>query len=462
MNGRIHFVGIGGAGMSAIAKVLLEMGQPVSGSDIKESANIARLREQGAQIAIGHSAENIAGASTVVISSAIPETNPELAAAREQGVEVLIRAQMLVKLAEGRTMIAVAGTHGKTTTTSMIAVVLERAGVSPTFVIGGELNDIGTNAQYGSGGLFVAEADESDGSFMYLSPKMAVVTNVEADHLDHYRSFEEIEATFEQFLAKLPPDGLAIICGDAPNLAAIAERSGVRTITYGLADHNNVTAADVQALDGGISFAVSERGSALGTASLQVPGSHNVANALATIAVCRALDVPFDEIARVLGEFSGVKRRFQRIGACGQVTVVDDYAHHPTEVRATLAAARSGSWRRVVCVFQPHRYSRTKLLGSDFGLAFDDADMVVLTDVYGAGEEPEPGVSGKLLVDAILHRSPHAAVAYIPKRGEIALFLRGSVREGDLVITMGAGDVWAVGPELLDVMSGGESCEVAQ
>lgn len=443
--------------MSAIAKVLLEVGTPVSGSDIKESANIARLREQGAHIVIGHHPRNIAGASTIVVSSAIAKANPEVAAAQEQGIEVLVRAQMLAKLGEGKTMIAVAGTHGKTTTTSMIALVLERTGRRPTFLIGGELNDIGTNAQYGEGELFVAEADESDGSFLHLSPKIAVVTNVEADHLDHYASFAEIEATFEQFLGRLPADGRAIVCGDSPTLRSLAERVGVPTLTYGFDESNDFVATSLTSSDVGNTFEVSEKGRPIGTVSLQVPGRHNVENALATLAVCRSLGIEVSEIARVLSEFSGVKRRFQRIGTCGAVTVVDDYAHHPTEVQATLAAARTGPWRRVVCVFQPHRFSRTRLLGTDFGLAFDDADFVVLTDVYGAGEEPEPGVSGKLLVDAILHRSPYSQVAYIPKRAEIAAFLRGSVRQGDLVITMGAGDVWTVGPELLDAIEDSDS-----
>jgi len=438
--------------MSAIAKVLLEVGTPVSGSDMKESANITRLREQGAHIAIGHAPQNVTGASTVVVSSAIRDSNPELIAAQEQGIEVLVRAQMLARLGEGRTMVAVAGTHGKTTTTSMIALVLKRAGARPTFLIGGELNDIGTNAEYGEGDLFVAEADESDGSFLHLSPKIAVVTNIEPDHLDHYASYDEIERTFERFLSCLPADGRAIVCGDSPNLVSLVERTAASTLTYGFDERNDFVGSEVTALNGGISFEVSEKGRPLGAMTLQVPGRHNALNALATVAVCRYLGIDAAEISRVLSEFSGVKRRFQRIGTSRSVTVVDDYAHHPTEVQATLSAARTGPWNRVVCVFQPHRFSRTRLLGAEFGLAFDDADVVVLTDVYGAGEEPEPGVSGKLLVDAILHRSPYSQVAYIPKRAEIAPFLAESVREGDLVITMGAGDVWTVGPELLDAM----------
>ncbi|RJQ54115.1 MAG: UDP-N-acetylmuramate--L-alanine ligase [Actinobacteria bacterium] len=457
---RIHFIGIGGAGMSAIATVLLEMGVPVSGSDLKESANSRRLAELGARIAIGHRPQNIEDASTVVISSAIPDSNPELAAARESGIEVLIRAEMLARLGRRKKTLAVAGTHGKTTTTSMIALVLERAGLEPTFLIGGELNDIGSNAKHGAGEYLVAEADESDGSFLHLAPHIAVVTNVEADHLDHYDSFEQIKETFARFLSKLPPDGAAIVCGDDAALLEIARACAPIVVSYGFAAHNDYRATDPAALNGGGKFEVTERGSRLGPVRLKVPGDHNMANALATIAAARLLGLEFDAIAGVLAEFSGVKRRFQHIGCLGQVTVVDDYAHHPTEVRATLAAAKGGEWRRVVCVFQPHRFSRTRLLGSEFGRAFDEADVVVLTDVYGAGEEPEPGVSGKLLVDAVLRRSPRAQVAYIPKRGDIASFLRSSVRGGDLVITMGAGDVWTCGPELLEALEGeGEGSE---
>lgn len=439
--------------MSAIAKVLLELGMPVSGSDIKESANCVRLREQGAEITIGHASENVTGAATVVISSAIPESNPEIVAAREQGIEVLVRAQMLAKLGESKTTIAVAGTHGKTTTTSMIALVLERGGLQPTFLIGGEVNDIGSNAKHGAGDLMVVEADESDGSFLHLSPHVAVVTNVEADHLDHYQTLDRVHAAFEDFLKKVPSDGAAVICGDDKDLLAIAGRAGVKTVTYGFADSNDFVASDVCASDGGTSFSVSERGRELGRAALRVPGKHNVANGMATIALCRRLGMEFETIAEVLSQFSGVQRRFQRMGCERDVTVVDDYAHHPTEVRATLAAARDGRWQRVVCVFQPHRFSRTKLLGNQFDSAFDDADIVVLTEVYGAGEEPEPGVSGKLLVDAVLHRRPRSQVAYIPKRAGIASYLRDSVRQGDLVITMGAGDVWTVGTELLEAMT---------
>ncbi len=458
----IHFVGIGGAGMSAIANVLLEMGAPVSGSDIKESANSRRLEELGARITIGHDARNIDGASTVVISSAIPESNPELAAARDRGVEVLIRAEMLARLGEGKKTLAVAGTHGKTTTTSMIALVLERNRLEPTFLIGGELNDIGSNARYGAGDLLVAEADESDGSFLHLSPHFAVVTNVEPDHLDHYASFEEIKETFARFLGRLPSAGTAVVCGDDPVLLEIALAAAPRVVTYGFGSDNDYVARNAEVLNGGVEFEVSEREAELGNVILKVPGSHNVLNGLATIAVARLLGLEFSQVARVLSEFSGVKRRFQHVGRLREITVVDDYAHHPTEVKATLAAAREGDWRRVVCVFQPHRFSRTKLLGSQFGPSFEDADLIVLTDVYGAGEEPEPGVSGKLLVDALLQKAPRAQVAYIPRRGDVASFLKAQVREGDLVITMGAGDVWTVGPELLNALAeGAGSAETA-
>ncbi len=281
-----------------------------------------------------------------------------------------------------------------------------------------------------------------------------VVTNVEPDHLDHYASFEEIKEAFGRFLSRLPADGVAVVCGDDSVLLEIALASAPKVITYGFGAGNDYVASEAAALNGGGSFVVSERGEMAGEFVLKVPGRHNVLNALAAVAVSRVVGLEFAQVSTVLSQFSGVKRRFQRIGELGEITVVDDYAHHPTEVRATLAAARNGGWRRVVCVFQPHRFSRTRLLGPEFGPSFADADVVVVTDVYGAGEEPEPGVNGKLLVDAVLARFPRSQVAYIPKRGDIAPFLSSKVQKGDLVITMGAGDVWTVGHELLEALSG--------
>lgn len=454
---KAHFVGIGGAGMSGIARVLLAMGWTVTGSDLKESRNTLQLREEGAEVFIGHAPSNVGNAGVVVISAAVAPNNCEVEAARGNGQRVVSRAEMVAELAKGKRSIAVAGTHGKTTTTSMISSVFDAAGLNPTFLIGGELNDIGSNAKYGSGEFLITEADESDGSLLKLRPELAVVTNVEADHLDYYGSVERIEETFCRFLSGLAPDGTAVVCGDHEGARGAAERCPGRVVTYGLEGDRDFSAGAVKLTGCGSEFTVKGPEGSLGRVSLSVPGIHNVYNALATIAVAVVVGVDFRRVSSALRRFSGVKRRFEVKGSATGVTLVDDYAHHPSEVKATLAAARAGDWPRVVCVFQPHRFSRTKLLGREFGWAFRAADLVVLTDVYGAGEEPEPGVTGKLILDAVLHDSPATNVAYLPKKTEILSFLRGIVEEGDLVLTMGAGDIWAVGEELLDLLKARES-----
>lgn len=449
---RYHFIGIGGAGMSGIARVLIAMGQQVSGSDLKESRNTMRLCELGAEIFIGHSSQSVNGAEIVVVSSAIPDSNCELRAAQERNVPVLVRAEMLAQLARGKLAIAVAGTHGKTTTTSMISLLLEQNNLDPTFLIGGELNDIGSNAKYGRGKYFVAEADESDGSFLFLEPKIVVITNIEADHLDYYGSYDRIEETFRRFTRRLSEDGLAIVCGDFDNIKKVVTDAGRRYTTYGTSRDSDLTAEDINLTSFGSSFTVSGKGRKLGKVVLRVPGMHNVYNALAAVSLGLHLEISFGNIAAALERFGGVQRRFQLMGSCDGITLIDDYAHHPTEVRVTLEAARVGDWNRIIGVFQPHRYSRTKYLHREFAHAFDNADVIVLTDIYGAGEEPVPGVTGKLLVDAVLQGNSHKQVVYLPKKSDIRDFLLTSAKPGDLILTMGAGDIWTAGEEFLEIL----------
>jgi UDP-N-acetylmuramate--alanine ligase len=446
--------------MSAIARVLAQMGWSISGSDLKESRNTERLRQEGIVVHIGHDPANLGEPDRVVVSSAIPKSNAEYAAAVERGLPILLRAQMLGEIASQHRTVSVAGTHGKTTTTSMIALALERAGLEPTILIGGELNDIGTNGKYGRGGVLVTEADESDGTLLEIDPTWVVLTNVEHDHPDHYASYEDCEAVFARYLGQVPEDGAAIYWSDAENLVRLVERAGIRGIGYGFDEGAEVRGLGLELSGGAARFHVQVRGEDAGEVELRVPGHHNALNALGCIAMALELGVPFEEVATVLAHFTGAQRRFQRVGERADVVVVDDYAHHPTEIRATLEGARTGDWERVVAVFQPHRYTRTRAFGRQFGEAFDAADVVVLTDVYGAGEDPMPGVSVRLVLDSLLERDPKKPVAYLPRLADIPAFLGSKVRPGDLVLTMGAGDVWQVGPELLGMLSeerGGDS-----
>lgn len=456
----IHFLGIGGAGMSGIAKVLLEMGYQVSGSDLKDSRYTRALRDMGAVISIGHKEENLENPDVVVVSSAIPESNSELRTALENNIPVVKRAEMLAWLGKHMRGIAVAGTHGKTTTTSMISFAFEKSNLDPTFLIGGELNDIGSNAKHGSGEFLVTEADESDGSLLHLHPEVIVLTNVEADHLDYYSSLQEIEDIFLTFVSSLPENGFVVACVDNPGVARLIERSDKRFVTYGIESKEACSEGDcdfiarnIKHRNLGSTYDLYHADRYLASVKLNVPGIHNVYNSLATIVLSVELGLNLDTILDALSQFSGVKRRFQLIGETPEVTLVDDYAHHPTEVKATLSAAKSGDWERLICVFQPHRYSRTKFLGREFGLAFEDADLVVLTDVYAAGEEPMPGVTGKVIVDAVLMESPRKNVVYLPNKGEIPKFLLETVREGDLVLTMGAGDICYIGEDFLGMLS---------
>lgn len=436
--------------MSSLAVVCLAHGYRVTGSDIKESANTHSLRGQGAEVSVGHDTANVVGSALVIVSSAIRKSNPELHEARRRKIPVISRAELLSLLMKDKDGIAIAGTHGKTTTTSMIALMLEKAGLDPTFLIGGELNDIGSGARHGRGRYLVAEADESDGSLLCLDPKIAVLTNVEADHLDHYRSLAEIERTFLEFLRRLPEDGYALICGDHPGARNLTRSLKGDYYTYGLGDGCDFKAKDVRLVIDQNRFTCYRGDVRLGTVSLRVPGLHNVLNALATVSLGHLLGLDFSVAASALKSFGGVRRRFQYLGRAGDITLVDDYAHHPTEVEATLKAARTGRWGRVVTVFQPHRYSRTSHLHREFGRSFACADVVVVTDVYAADEEPIPGVDGKLIVDSILKEEPHKNVAYLPKKADISDYLVSLLEAGDILLTMGAGDVWVVGNEVLE------------
>ncbi len=447
---RIHFVGIGGVGMCGIAEVLLNLGYEVSGSDLKESASTERLQSFGAQIFIGHQAGNVAGADVLVVSSAINAANPEIALALEQRIPVVPRAEMLAELMRYRHGIAVAGTHGKTTTTSMVATVLSHGGVDPTAVIGGKLDSLGSNAKLGQGKFLVAEADESDGSFLHLSPTIAVVTNIDADHLDYYSGLDEIKDIFVDFINKVPFYGLAVLCLDDANIQEIIPRVKKRFTTYGLQNQADYQAINIVHEAGGTAFDVVKRGEVLGRISFRMPGRHNVLNALSVVAVAMELGLDFSVITEGFKDFGGVQRRFQ-IKYDQDVMVVDDYGHHPAEIKATLAAARAGWQRRVVAVFQPHRYSRTKFLLEDFATAFYQCDYLLVTDIYAAGEAPIEGVSAELLAQKVAghgHKNAH----YVGDRDLLTAHLMAAVQPGDIVITLGAGDVWKVGEGLIRLL----------
>lgn len=449
----IHFVGIGGAGMSGIAHVLLNLGYGVSGSDIKRTPITQSLARLGGTIYLGHKPSQVAGSDVVVVSNAIPPDNCEVAAARASKIPVIPRAEMLAELMRMKHGIAVAGTHGKTTTTSMIAGILARGGLDPTIVIGGRLNSLGSSAKLGQGEFMVAEADESDGSFLHLAPSIAVVTTIDSDHLDYYGSMQSMRDTFVQFVNKVPFYGCAILGRDCPNVQSLIPRIEKRHITYGLSGQADLKAAGMAFDKMASSFEVSWQGQSLGEMRIKVPGVHNVSNALGAIAVGLELGIDFKTISRALFEFKGVERRFQIKGEGRSVLVVDDYAHHPVEIKATLSAAKQGWKRRIVAVFQPHRYTRTKILKDSFARAFSQADMVVVTSIYPAGENEIPGVSAKLISDGVKEFG-HPPVKFIPNREDIVDYLISELRGGDLVITLGAGDVWQVAEELLERLKG--------
>lgn len=450
----IHFVGIGGIGMSGIAEVLLNLEYKVSGSDMKESDTTERLRKLGAEIAIGHRAENISSPHVVVISSAVTKENVEVIAAREQQVPVIPRAEMLAELMRLKYGVAIAGAHGKTTTTSMVATVLAAGGIDPTVVIGGKLNSLGTNAKLGQGEFLVAEADESDGSFLKLSPTIAVVTTIDEEHLDYYKDIGEIKDAFLTFINKVPFYGVSVLCLDQPHIQALIPQVQKRYQTYGMSSQADYQARDIALRALGSKFRVMNHNEDLGWFELSVPGVHNINNSLAAIAVARELDIEIETIRKAIKEFSGVQRRFQIKGEVDGITVVDDYGHHPTEIKATLAAAASGMDRRVVVVFQPHRYSRTQHLLEDFFTSFNQADKLIVMDIYAAGEKPIPGVSGQALYEGI-KKYGHKDVTLIADREAILDHLMKTLKSGDLAITLGAGDVWKIGEQLVERLKRG-------
>jgi len=435
--------------MSGIALVLAQRGARVTGSDLKGSRYSRALEAAGVPVAIGHAAENLGDPEVVVVSSAIPESNPELAEARRRGIPVWQRAKMLAHLAGERQTIAVAGTHGKTSTSSMVATMLSKMELSPTFLIGGEVDGFDTNAVNGTGPHYVVEADESDGSFLNLDPTVAIITNVEADHLDHYGTLKAVEDTFVEFMGRVHEDGVLVICGDDARLVELASDSGRRVVTYGFGEQCDVRCVAGERVGVGTKLTVTFPDGTTVESLTRVPGRHMVSNAAASLAAAWALDLDVPAAGSALAQFTGVRRRFDLIGEEAGVTVVDDYAHHPTEVRATLSAASELGFSRVIVLFQPHRYSRTDALAEDFADAFATAEHSVLMDVYSAGEAPIPGVSGKTLLDALLRKHPRAQAAYLPHRIDIVPYLRSRLRAGDLVMTMGAGDVTAIGPELV-------------
>ena len=444
----IHFVGIGGAGMSGIAEVLHNMEYVVTGSDLKASEVTRHLEQLGIRVSIGHRPEHVQGADVVVRSSAVALDNPEVAAARQHLIPVIPRAEMLAELMRLKYGVAVAGTHGKTTTTSMLATVLAHGGLDPTIVIGGRLRGLGSNAKLGKGEFLVAEADESDGSFLKLSPTLAVVTTIDAEHLDYYRDLAHIQEAFLQFINKVPFYGSAILCLDQENIQDLLPRVEKRFITYGLRTQADITAREIMLQGMGSEFVVVARQEVLGKFRLRVPGMHNVSNALAAVGVGLDLAIEPEAIREALEEFAGVERRFQIKGEARGIVVVDDYGHHPAEIRATLDAAKEGFGRRVVVVFQPHRYTRTKYLLRDFSTAFYQADVVIVTEVYAAGEPVIPGVSGRQIAEGALEHG-HRNVTFVKDKEAVPDLLLPVLRPGDLVITMGAGDIWQIGEEIM-------------
>ncbi|WP_110956235.1 UDP-N-acetylmuramate--L-alanine ligase [Anaerosinus massiliensis] len=446
---KIHFVGIGGAGMSAIAKILVEKGFEVSGSDLQDSEIVSKLKALGATIFYGQRKENVKNADAIVVSTAISEQNPEVVAAKEKHIKIFHRSDIVAALMNQQMGIAIAGAHGKTTTTSMIGVMLDYAGSDPSIIIGGEVDYLGSNAKLGHGEYLVAEADESDGSFLKLLPKIAVVTNIENDHMDFYGTMENILKTFEKFLNNLPQkDGLAVLCFNNVHIRNIAKKLDRKFISYAIDEDADYVAKNITTNGAGTSFEVYRHGENLGRISLNIPGKHNVLNALASIIVGDQLGLSITSMAAGLRQFNGAKRRFQTKGRVKDVWVVDDYAHHPTELSTTLSAARQTKPKRLICVFQPHRYSRTQLLRKEFGVCFDEADMLVLTDVYSAGEKPIEGVSGETIRTEV-EKHMHKDIVYIADRKEIASYLSDFVTAGDLVMTMGAGNIYLTGEELV-------------
>ena len=449
---RVHFVGIGGIGMSGIAEVLNNLGYAVSGSDLKESEVTRRLVKLGAHIDYGHREENVREVDVVVISSAVKKDNPEVVAARRRKIPVIPRAEMLAELMRLKYAVAIAGSHGKTTTTSMVATVLNAAGLDPTAVVGGKVNTLGSNAKLGKSELMVVEADESDGSFLKLHPSIAVVTNIDPEHMDHYQSLDSLKQAFIEFANRVPFYGLNVLCLDHPNVQALLPHIEKRFVTYG-SSHAADYRLEGITLDGfKTTFRAFRRDVDLGEFTVRMVGAHNAMNALAVIAIADELDVSLDVVRTALAGFEGVQRRFTVRGEANGVTVVDDYGHHPAEVKATLAGARRAFGRRVIVAFQPHRYTRTHDLFEDFCSCFNDADVLLLTNIYAAGEDPIPGISSETLAEAVRAHG-HPDVTYVGNRAELAKALAARVQPGDLVVTLGAGDITNTGAELLALLA---------
>jgi UDP-N-acetylmuramate--alanine ligase len=447
----VHFVGLGGIGMSGIAEVLLNLGYRVSGSDLKESDITRRLARMGASFYEGHRAQNLVHADVVVISSAVKKDNPEVVAARQRKIPVIPRAEMLAELMRLKYAVAVAGSHGKTTTTSMVATVLAAAGLDPTAVVGGKVNVLDSNAKLGKSELMVVEADESDGSFLKLHPSIAVVTNIDPEHMDHYGTLEALQAAFVEFCNRVPFYGLNVLCLDHPNVQALLPRLEKRAVTYGSSHMADYRLEGVTLEGFTTRFQAFRRDEPLGEFRVRMVGAHNALNALAVIAVAEEMEIPLDMVRGALAEFGGVQRRFTVRGEVGGVTVVDDYGHHPTEVMATLAGARKAFGRRLVVAFQPHRYTRTHDLMKEFATSFNDSDVLFVTSVYGAGEDPIPGATGDALAEAIRDHG-HRDVTFVEKRVDLPAAIAQRAREGDLILTLGAGDITQVGPELLALL----------
>lgn len=452
----LHFIGVGGVGMSGIARVAHDQGLCVSGSDIKESRYTKQLEEAGVKVFIGQDAQNIPeGNPLVVVSTAILENNPELIEAKRRGLSICHRAQMLAHLGRGLDTLAVAGTHGKTTTSSMLASTLDAMGLDPTFLIGGIVRAYGTNAHSGTGDYYVVEADESDKSFTYLSPAAVIVTNIETDHLDHYKNLDEIYEQFAAFISSVPDGAPVVVCGDDAKLVEVARESAGNVITYGFGETCDARIVEAAPHGVGSTFALAlPDGRVVRSSIKQNPGMHNVSNGAAVLTLIDALGLDVDAAAEKLADFTGVRRRFDLVGEAAGVTVVDDYAHHPTEIAATIRAAKALDFAHVHVLFQPHRYSRaplfTEVLKDEFGAAFDEADTVTFMDVYPAGEAPVPGVNGKTFLNVVLEHEGHPEAHYVPRRIDVADAMVALAGPGDLIITMGAGDVTAIGPHIID------------
>jgi UDP-N-acetylmuramate--alanine ligase len=449
----IHFVGIGGAGMSGIAEVLFNLGYHVTGSDMKSSETIERLKNLGIGIQIQHSGENVKGADVVVISSAVREVNPEVISAKEKRIPVIRRAEMLGELMRMKYGIGIAGTHGKTTTTSMVGEILSEGGLDPTIVVGGKVVNLGAHARLGNGQYMVAEADEYDRSFLRLTPTIAVLTNLEPEHLDYYKDYDEIKSAFLEFVNKVPFYGRVILCWDEENVRNLLPLVERPVTTYGLSSEADLQAHSIRFEENHSQFEVQIRGKEFGRITLSVPGIHNVKNSLAAIGVALELNLSWDSIRTGLNKFKGVHRRFEIKGRTKGVMVVDDYAHHPTEIEATLKGAKTGWKRRIIAIFQPHLYTRTRDFYREFGKALTESDLLVVTDVFPAREEPLLGITGELVFESA-KKFGHKNAFYVPCIEDVPSFLQDKVKENDMVITLGAGDVHKVGTNLLKLLEG--------